>query len=107
MVNSQHPAVTNEYPFNNSLTFVINGWDKVLTSIETPGDDDKDGFSIWPNPVSRELKMSKTTDAAIYDIKGNRVKVVRNSSIINVENLTTGTYFVQTIDGDAQKVIIK
>jgi secreted PhoX family phosphatase len=107
LVNSQHPAVTNAYPFNNSLTFVINGWDKVLTSIETPEDDDKDGFSIWPNPVSRELKMNKTTDAAIYDIKGNRVKVVRNTSIINVENLTTGTYFVKTIDGDAQKVIIK
>ncbi|MEO0896276.1 MAG: alkaline phosphatase PhoX [Bacteroidota bacterium] len=29
LVNSQHPRSTNPFPFNNSLTFAIHGWDKL------------------------------------------------------------------------------
>ena len=29
LVNSQHPSSSNPFPFNNSLTYAINGWDKL------------------------------------------------------------------------------
>ena len=29
LLNSQHPSTSNPFPFNNSLTFAIHGWDKL------------------------------------------------------------------------------
>ncbi|MEM7656184.1 MAG: alkaline phosphatase PhoX, partial [Bacteroidota bacterium] len=34
LVNSQHPSGSNPFPFNNSLTFAIHGWDKLAEVAE-------------------------------------------------------------------------
>ncbi|MCI4669547.1 MAG: DUF839 domain-containing protein [Bacteroidia bacterium] len=34
LVNSQHPRTTNPFPFNNSLTYAIHGWDKLAEVAE-------------------------------------------------------------------------
>jgi secreted PhoX family phosphatase len=34
LVNSQHPSTSNPFPFNNSLTYAINGWDKLAEIAE-------------------------------------------------------------------------
>jgi len=107
IVNVQHPKADLPFPWNNSLTYAITGFDRAITSVFSEPLMSTKGFEVWPNPVNRELKMNKTTDAAIYDVNGNRVKVVRNSNVINMTDLQSGTYFVRTADGDTQKVIVE
>ncbi|MEL6625112.1 MAG: alkaline phosphatase PhoX [Bacteroidota bacterium] len=34
LVNSQHPSTSNPFPFNNSLTYAIHGWDKLAELAE-------------------------------------------------------------------------
>ncbi|MEM6697847.1 MAG: alkaline phosphatase PhoX [Bacteroidota bacterium] len=107
LVNSQHPSTDNPFPYNNSLTFAINGFD-LLTStdlqdevIEDRSEDlNEEAFTIFPNPTTRMLYMNKITDVAIYDATGKRVMVLRNTNEVNVSNLTPGVYFVQNAEGE-------
>lgn len=107
IVNSQHPNGELAFPWKNSLTYAITGFDKAITSIFNEPTLPTQGFEVWPNPVNRELKMNKTTDVAVYDASGNRIKVVRNSNVINMFGLAAGTYFIRTAEGDTQKVIVE
>jgi len=110
LVNSQHPKSYNEYPYNNSLTFVLTGWQDFISSIqEDPGlqYDDPNTFGIYPNPTSREIRFNEVTDAALYDINGKRLKVVMNSDVMDVREFERGTYFIKNADGDVQKLIIE
>lgn len=107
IVNSQHPKADLPFPWGNSLTYAITGFDKAVTSIFNEPKLPNEGFEVWPNPVNRELKMNKTTDVAVYDASGNRIKVVRNSNIINMFGLSAGVYFVRTADGETKKIVVE
>ncbi len=106
LINSQHPPSSNPFPYNNSLTYAITGWDKLLVSSYEPKFAGNT-FQIFPNPVARELNFNEVTDAAIYDMNGQRVRVVRNTNSVDVSNLTPGTYFVQNKNGETQKLIVQ
>lgn len=107
LVNSQHPATTNKFPFNHSLTFAITGFDEAPTSTLRGPEFNGDDFQIFPNPTSRMLYLSEVVDAALYDVTGQRVKVYRNVNQIDVAEFTAGTYFLQLGDGTSKKVVIK
>ncbi len=107
LVDCQHPLPTNPFPYNNSLTYAITGWDKAITSVINGKVDLGNNLKIWPNPATREVHFDKNTDAAIYDINGKRVKVVRNTSIVDVRDLQAGAYFIRTADQKGQKLIIQ
>ena len=106
LVNSQHPNTANPYPYNHSLTYAITGWDLSTVGVE---EDilSKKGFQIYPNPATRVLKFNKEADVAIYNAKGARVKVYRNTKRIDVSAFTPGTYFVKTAEGATKKLIIQ
>ncbi len=109
LVNSQHPQsseMVNDYPYNHSLTMAITGLEGVVSQTEAPTLD-ATTFTVYPNPVSRELHLSKVTDVAIYDSMGRRVLVSRNSDRIDLSSLSTGTYIVLTQDNEAQKIIVE
>ena len=105
LVNSQHPDGSNPYPWNNSLTVAINGFDKNAISILEH--QTADGFTIYPNPVSRELRFSEITDAAIYDNSGKRIRVYRNTQSIDVTSLSKGVYYLQNGKGNTYKFIVE
>ncbi|WP_299361902.1 alkaline phosphatase PhoX [Winogradskyella sp.] len=110
LVNSQHPADTNPFPYNNSLTFAITGFDDpsaLATLSNRDFDNTGDRFSVYPNPTERIIYLSETTDLALYDITGKRIGVYRNVSSIDITGLQTGTYLLKTKDGHTRKVIIK
>ncbi|MEM1325331.1 MAG: alkaline phosphatase PhoX [Bacteroidota bacterium] len=123
LVNSQHPSTENPFPYNNSLTFAINGFDKLgatdlndeasvemrseAVNFDTTTEAEEELFSIYPNPTTRFLYLNKTTDVAIYDASGKRVLVARNTNEVNVSNLTQGIYFVQNADGQIKKLSIQ
>ena len=110
LVNSQHPDTSNPFPYNNSLTFAITGFDDpaALETLSTRNVVfDEDGFSIYPNPTERIVYFNKTTDVALYDITGKRIKVYRNVNSIDITGMTTGTYLLKTREGEAKKLLIK
>ena len=112
LVNSQHPSTSNPFPYNNSLTFAITGWDEAITAI-TSLDGIEDGlenslnFQVWPNPVSRLLNFNQIVDAALYDNQGQRLKVFRAQKSLDVSDLKPGVYFLKTAAGDGRKLIIQ
>lgn len=107
-VNSQHPSGTNTGDFANSCTMLITGLDKYVTSVfEDPTFDEKSGFQVYPNPATRTLYFNEVSDVSMYTIGGQRVKVAWNTDKIDITELTPGTYFVQNIRGDVQKIIIQ
>ncbi|WNJ18944.1 alkaline phosphatase PhoX [Pontibacter sp. G13] len=105
LVNSQHPSGDNPFPFNHSLTFAINGFDKAAVS----NDDliDESAFQIYPNPVSRILNFTEKTDVAIFTLDGQRVRVANNTTSISVEGLATGVYVIKNKEGQIRKLIVE
>lgn len=109
LVNSQHPSTSNPFPYNNSLTYAITGWDQavVTSTLEGPEFEAEEAFSIFPNPTSRFLHLNKVTDVALYDAQGQRIMVVRNTNTVDVAHLPSGVYFVQNKEGETKKLVIQ
>lgn len=110
LVNSQHPEsndMVNDYPYNHSLTVAISGFEGIVQAATAPQEFSTEGFTVYPNPVARELHLNKVTDVAIYDNLGKRVLVARNTDVINISSLASGSYIVLSKDNEAQKIIIE
>lgn len=108
LVNSQHPDGANTFPYNNSLTYAISGWDGIKTALDEYAlNKNTNAFSAYPNPVSNELTLNKVTDVAVYDMKGNRVKVLRDVEKVNCSDLTPGMYFLMNTEGQKIKIIVE
>lgn len=111
LINSQHPDTSNPFPYNNSLTFAITGFDDsgAIETLAAPdfGDSDTDDFILYPNPTERIVYFNRTTDIALYDITGKRISVYRDVKSIDISSLATGTYLLKTKDGDAKKLLVK
>jgi secreted PhoX family phosphatase len=106
-VNSQHPSTNNPFPYNNSLTYAITGWDAAVASLYEDPNFTGNGFEIYPNPTSRELHFNKTSDVAIYDANGKRIAVYRDVDTVDVTAMSAGVYYVRNADGETQKLVIQ
>jgi secreted PhoX family phosphatase len=107
LVNAQHSDVSNPFPYNHSFTFAIHGFDKLkVTALQEPTIE-KIGFKVYPNPTTRMVYFNKTTDIAIYNVEGKRMRVERNTNQVDVSDLVTGIYFVQTAEGDVAKLMVQ
>lgn len=107
-VNSQHPSAGNTGDYGNSCTMLLTGLDKYVTSVfEDPSFEQNQGFQVFPNPATRTLYFNEQSDVSIYSIGGQRVKVAWNTDKVDISELLPGTYFVQNIRGDVQKLIIQ
>jgi len=109
LVNSQHPATSNTFPYNNSLTFAITGFDNpdAIGTLSVQDFDSEEEFAIFPNPTERIVYFNKAMDAALYDITGKRINVYRDVKSIDVSQLATGTYLLKDDNGNSKKLIIK
>jgi|TARA_R110002110_G_scaffold132188_8_gene313573 hypothetical protein len=111
LVNSQHPDTSNPFPYNNSLTFAITGFDDsgAIDTLFVPVFEDvpENDFVIYPNPTERIVYFNKVTDVALYDITGKRIAVYRDVKSIDISRLSTGTYLLKTKDGEAKKLLVK
>ncbi|MBX2893148.1 MAG: DUF839 domain-containing protein [Saprospiraceae bacterium] len=117
LINSQHPNTNNPFPYNHSLTFAINGLDKVnpndlkkpkaFDRVEMASEANADAFTVYPNPTARMVYMNQVTDVAIFDSNGKRVMVRRNTSEVDVSALTAGVYYIQNAQGSILKLVIQ
>jgi hypothetical protein len=107
LVNSQHPSSDNPYPFNNSLTYAINGWVDFVLAVEEHNIEGKEAMSFYPNPATRSIELSKTSDVGIYDSLGKRIRVYRQVQTIDVSDFEAGVYYIKDLDGETQKLVIQ
>jgi secreted PhoX family phosphatase len=104
--NSQHPSSSNPFPYNNSLTIALTGWDRSVLGL-TEVTTEKDAFNVYPNPTSRIVYFSETTDVALYDTYGKLVRVERNADHMDIIDLLPGTYYLKNAKGDTKKLIVQ
>lgn len=107
LVNAQHPSTDNPYPYNHSLTFALTGWDEALstTTSTKPVFTEGEELQVYPNPVAQTLYLNKTTDVAIYNAEGKRIRVERNVKQLDIFSLAPGIYFLQTAEGEMRKIV--
>lgn len=108
LVNSQHPDGSNTFPYNNSMTYAISGWDGMATALDDVlKPQNNSSFFVYPNPVSQELNLNKVTDIAIYDMNGKRLNVFRDTQKIDMSHFSAGTYLLLNSDGEKIKVVVE
>ncbi|NJO87009.1 MAG: DUF839 domain-containing protein [Lewinella sp.] len=106
LVNSQHPSGRNEFPYNHSLTFAINGFDNlVVSSLQAPEVEPTAEFRIFPNPSLQVVFLNRTQDVALYTATGQRLAVYRNVNQIDVSRLVTGVYFLRNDQGETVQLV--
>lgn len=57
----------------------------------------KNDFKIFPNPVvQNNLKFNRVLSGAIYNVSGQEVKRIENTTSVNVSKLISGVYIIKT-----------
>ncbi len=109
LFNIQHPSTSNTFPYNNSMTIAITGFDgSVPTSTtEIVKTIEKSKFSVYPNPATREFYLNEKQDIAIYSSTGQRLNVYRNADRVDVNGWAAGMYIIQNERGETLKLIIQ
>ncbi|XOV66414.1 MAG: choice-of-anchor I family protein [Fluviicola sp.] len=104
--NSQHPSSSNPFPYNNSLTIALTGWDRSTVGL-TEMTQEESAFNVYPNPTSRIVYFSETMDVALYDTFGKLIRVERNADHMDIIDLTPGTYYLKNNNGNTKKLIVQ
>ncbi len=96
LVNSQHPNADNPFPYNHSLTVAIHGFaDISLDELKGNTEKAQGAEGLIVNQITREIKLPIKSDVAIYDSEGKRVKVIRKTDTVRMDNLERGDYYVR------------
>jgi secreted PhoX family phosphatase len=106
LLNSQHPSTSNTYPYNNSLTYAITGFQDAAT-LFTQKPEKTSGFNVYPNPAAQQIQLSEAMDVAIYNTSGQRLKVSRGSEIVDISDLTSGVYFIRNDKGETLRLVVQ
>jgi hypothetical protein len=93
-------TVTADCPdTSNCVAITIVGLDDIKTEM----------FRIYPNPASNviNLEMENASSIRLFDIRGKLLKELNGASIytIDVSDLTTGMYMIQSAEGKTVKFI--
>ena len=118
LVNAQHPSTSNPFPYNHSMTVAINGFDQVdMATLQdnnpfefemaSEAPEVQAAFNVYPNPTTRKVYFNQNTDVAIYNAAGQRVMVRRNTTEIDVSDLTPGYYFLRNTAGETVKLSVQ
>lgn len=105
--NSQHPSTSNPFPYNNSVTIALTGWDKLEDTSDLSELEKADGFGVYPNPTSRIVYFTETMDVALYDVNGKLIRVERNANSMDIMNVQPGTYYLKNQKGETKKLVIQ
>jgi hypothetical protein len=70
LLNAQHPAGSNPFPYNNSLTIAIHGWDKLAELAERR----VAGLALYDANADTLIKMIKSGDVVeVADLEDRRL----------------------------------
>ena len=94
-LTSNSDLIMTLYFQEDTLNCSTTGIDEIIS---------KEEFAIYPNPTTNTIHFSSPqTDISIYNTQGTLVAEFKNETLhISVDNLPTGTYFVQTKTGNGK-----
>ena len=105
--NSQHPGSGNPFPYNNSVTIALTGWDQMDNVSVAEIAADEDLFKVYPNPTSRYVYFGKVMDVALYNAQGKLIRVERNTDMLDILSVDPGTYYIKNNEGQTKKLIVQ
>ena len=102
------------YAYGSSF-FKVGDLAHVITSVPIIKKSEKESFEIYPNPTTNQFSIRAKGEikrVMLHDILGKEYfQIDETGSIISVQNLDAGMYFVTIIYGDnsiqTQKLIVK
>jgi len=62
-------------------------------------------FKVYPNPVENILKTDVIGDYEVYSLDGEKVINAKNTSELNVQNLSRGIYIIKNATGQCLKFV--
>ena len=98
--NGQNLLVVSNEISGTVSAFALSGYGIGIGEDEMPGQ-----FSVFPNPATDIITISKTGDYILYDLSGKEVLRIDGGDHANVKHLPAGTYLLEDANGGIQKVI--
>lgn len=101
---------TNGQTIYTASTDIESYGSKAFTSVVLSTNEAKaDHFSVYPNPASDELNITKVSNKATYEIHNVVGQLVKSGEISNnkvrISELVKGTYFLMVKDGNLSENI--
>lgn len=75
-------------------------------NVSVKEDTQLDDIVVYPNPTSEIIYLSKSLSGQIINLNGQVVKSFDNSDKINLDNLTSGTYYIKALGFKPKAVMI-
>lgn len=82
-------------------TITLNIKPNLNTGVETFKEDI---FSFYPNPTSSIIRFSQVVNVSLFDITGKLISEKQSIELLDMSEVTTGTYFLNIIDKNGKVI---
>ncbi|QIE60823.1 T9SS type A sorting domain-containing protein [Rasiella rasia] len=90
-----------------SGTLSMYSLDNDLLGVDGFALEETTNFSMYPNPSSGTIFLSKVGNYKVHDVLGRLVKTTQDTKVLQLQNLNTGIYLVSNDEGVTKRLIIK
>ena len=98
-------TVTNEYSCPATDTFTFS-WGVISSLNDAEENEQFSDLLVYPTPASGDIIcFNKTISGAIYQIDGAIVLEFNNTNQLNISNIESGVYIIQSKNGQTAKLI--
>lgn len=106
-VNIQHPSSSNASPYNRSYTLAVWGYDTPTgLVIDPPSFKPSDRLQVEVNAASRIAYFDREVDVAVHNAAGKRLERHRRVRSLDIQGLSSGTYYLRFGGGETHQLII-
>lgn len=107
-VNLQHPNSKNPAPYNTSYTLAVWGYDQPTGLFDSPRFSGKDKeIEVHVNAVSRFAYFSRKVNAELFDSSGKRLERHKAVTVMDIQHLKPGSYFLRFAGKQVHKLLLK
>jgi hypothetical protein len=111
VVSAFDPTSGNYLAAKSTSTYAATGtvrFDMVTISAATTmgvENYEKNAFAMYPNPSKSLVNFNKVMSISVFDLTGKKVLSKENVNAIDITELVSGIYFIQSEEGYTQKLI--
>ena len=111
VVSAFDPTTGNYLASTSTTTYATTGtsrFDMVTISAAATmnvEDFESSAFAMFPNPSQSMVHFNKVVSISVFDLTGKKVLSKENVNSIDITELVTGIYFIQSEEGYTQKLI--
>ena len=105
--DGKHYILTSNEISGSIAVYQLDG--SAVTSVyETRKGTESAVLKVFPNPATQGVaKLNKVVSGVLYNCTGKAVKKFRNATEITTSDLNSGIYFLQTLQGETTKLVIR